>query len=313
MVNTDLRAVKATYQGFLLLLFIAIAAGCLSSNEKQVDEGIELQGHRGARGLYPENSIPGFLHTLDLGVTTLEMDVVISKDRQVVVSHDHWFNAAICLQPDGQTIPPEREREILLFDMDYEEIAQYDCGSIRHPDFPRQQPERVSKPLLRDAILVAEQHAAEHGLRPVHYNVEIKSHPDRDGIAHPPPEEFVPLVLDVLEETGVKDRANLQSFDPRNLQVARSLDPTLLLALLVDYEENHSLDFHLDRLGFVPQIYSPNYRLVDEALVRDVHERGMKLIPWTVNTLEEMERLIALGVDGIITDYPDLGKDLRKR
>lgn len=301
---------KTCFAAINLAFLLIFLTGCASTNPMRTSDTFNLQGHRGARGLLPENSIPSFIRAVELGVPTIELDVVVSKDNQVVVSHDPWFSAEICSLPSGDPVPAERQREYRLYEMNYEEIAGFDCGSRGNPHFPRQQKLSVSKPLLRETILAIERYVNEHNLPPVHYNVEAKSNPDWDGVMTPEPDAFVPLIHDVLTETGVLARSNIQSFDIRILQAVRKIDATLTLALLVGNSSEHDLSRNLDQLGFTPEIYSPHYQLVDETLVEEVHRRGMKIIPWTVNTLEEMVRLKELGVDGIITDYPDLGKEL---
>jgi len=270
----------------------------------------DLQGHRGARGLLPENTIPAFLRALELGVTTLEMDAVIAKDSTVVVSHEPWMSGTICSLPSGEPVPVEQQEQYRIFEMTYEEVARFDCGSRGHFLFPRQEAMSVPKPRLRAVIQAAERYAREHGLPPVRYNIETKARPDWDGTFTPDPETFTLLLHNVLVDTGVKDRTTLQSFDVRTLRAGRRLDPSWTLALLISGEEDPGLAAHLETLGFTPAIYSPHYRLVDEALVREAHARGMQVLPWTVNTLEEMQHLRALGVDGLITDYPDLGASL---
>lgn len=303
----------------LLTVSLFLLAGCTIMNPEPLQDGnrplrqegppvFDLQGHRGARGLLPENTVPAFLRALELGVTTLEMDAVITKDGEVVVSHEPWFSSVICSLPSGEPVPPADEQRYRIYELPYEEVARFDCGSRGHPRFPEQQPMRVSKPLLRDVIRAAEAYAAEHDLPPVRYNIETKSRPGGDGVLHPGPEEFVRLLYGVLTETGIRDRATLQSFDVRTLQAARRLDPSLQLALLVEFEGNRGLEADLAELGFTPDLYSPDYRLVDAALVAAAHARGLQVVPWTVNDLEEMRRLKALGVDGLITDYPDRGR-----
>ncbi len=275
-------------------------------------EGFDLQGHRGARGLMPENTIPAFRRALELGVTTLEMDVVVSADSQVVVSHEPWMSSVICTRPDGTPVPPGRDEEFNLFKMPYAEIARFDCGRRGHPDFPEQEPVAAPKPLLRDVLRMAEAYAAEHDRAPIFYNIETKARPAWDGTFHPSPERFTELLYAVVEEAGVADRTTIQSFDPRTLRVARELDPSLGLALLVG-RAGGPLAENVERLGFTPTIYSPDYRLVDRALIEAAHERGMEVIPWTVNERADMERLQRLGVDGLITDYPDRALFLLER
>ena len=298
-----------------LLLLLVLTSHCTpmrstsnspGANERRA-EFFDVQGHRGARGLLPENTIPAFLKALELGVTTLEMDAVISKDHEVVVSHEPWFASAICSLPSGAPIPEGEERNHRLYALTYDEIARYDCGRRGNPRFLKQEKMSVAKPRLRDVIEAAEAYAREHDLPPVRYNIETKSRPDFDGTFHPDPETFTRLLHEVVEEAGVKDRTILQSFDIRTLQAAHRLYPDWTTALLISREQDRGLDGNLAALGFTPEIYSPDYQLVDAPLVEAVHERGMLILPWTVNMLEEMRRLKALGVDGVITDYPDLG------
>ena len=271
---------------------------------------LDIQGHRGARGLLPENTIPSFEKALDLGVTTLEMDVVITKDRQVVLSHEPWFSGAICSKPNGDPIPHDNEKSYKIYELTYEEVTAFDCGLRGNPRFPRQEKMAVHKPLLKDVIAFAEAYKRQPGQPAILYNIETKSTPTGDNVFHPSPETFTSLLIEVLEANNVLDRATIQSFDPRTLQVAHKAQPNMSLALLV--ESHDRLDFagHLENLGFTPAIYSPYYKLVDKALLDAAHAKGMLVIPWTINTLAEMQELVALGVDGIITDYPDISRQL---
>jgi glycerophosphoryl diester phosphodiesterase len=270
----------------------------------QVPEGFDLQGHRGARGLVPENTIPAFRRALGLGVTTLEMDVVVSADGVVVVSHEPWMAQAKCLAPDGAPIPADEARAHRIYEMSYEQIAAYDCGR-RLEDFPEQEPVSAPKPRLRDVLEMAENYVDTHDRGPVFYNIETKSRPDWDGTLHPEPEAFVRRVLAVVTAAGVAPRTTIQSFDPRTLEAAHRQNATVRTALLVGTAGNPGLDDNLSTLSFVPDIYSPNAELVDDALVSAVHDRALALIPWTVNDPDAMTRLVRLGVDGLITDYPD--------
>ena len=273
----------------------------LQAGASQQPQPFDIQGHRGARGLLPENTVAGFLRAVELGVNTLEIDVVIAGDSTVVVSHEPWMSSTICADVTGRAITNGKIHNI--YRMSYDEVARYDCGSRGHPDFPRQEGQPATKPRLRDVIRAAESHAADRGLSAMRYNVEIKSRPEWDSVFTPAPQEFVRLVHDVVAEAGIEDRTTLQSFDMRTLRAARELGAAWQLALLIGSNANLASD--ISRLGFVPEIYSPLYRLVDENLVRAAHSRGMRLIPWTVNSVSDMIRLKAMGVDGLITDYPD--------
>ena len=269
---------------------------------------LDVQGHRGCRGLLPENTIPAFVEALKLGVTTLELDVVISQDEQVVVSHEPFLSHIICRTPDGRSIAEEEEKDFNLYEMSYREITRCDCGSNPHPQFPAQENFTAYKPLLRDVIDTVEQLIATKGLPSVVYNIETKSSPKGDGVFHPKPDKFTDLVLADIEEKGIEDRVVIQSFDVRTLQQIHKKKSSLTLALLVGNTD--SLVKNLTKLGFTPQIYSPYFQLVDKDLIETVQQKDMKIIPWTVNEPEDIRRMIDLQVDGIISDYPDRVIDL---
>jgi glycerophosphoryl diester phosphodiesterase len=270
-----------------------------------VPDGFDLQGHRGARGLAPENTIPAFRRALAIGVTTLEMDVAIAEDGTVVVSHEPWMAPEKCLAPDGERIEDGTRDRHNIYEMSYAEVEAYDCGRLTLDDFPEQEATSAPKPRLRDVIQMAETYTRAHDRDPVFYNVEIKSRPEWDGTFHPDPETFAERVLAVVTEAGVASHTTIQSFDPRSLEAARRQNGTIRTALLVGWAGDDGLTDNLAALSFVPDVYSPDARLVDEELVTAVHERGLQLIPWTVNAPTAMTRLIRLGVDGLITDYPN--------
>ena len=267
---------------------------------------IDLQGHRGCRGLMPENTIPAFIKALELGVTTLEMDTVISRDKQVIVSHDPFMSHEICLTPNGKEISESEEKDYNIHKMTVSEITDFDCGSKIYPRFPQQQKLKVHKPLLVEVIETAERFAKQKNLPAPLYNIEIKSVAETDNIFHPAPDEFSKLVIGILETEEIINRTTIQCFDVRTLQYIHKHYPEIKLALLV---ENHDLvEKNLELLGFIPDIYSPDYALVNEQLMKVAKDKGMTILPWTVNTTEEAQRLIGLGVTGIITDYPNLFK-----
>jgi glycerophosphoryl diester phosphodiesterase len=290
-------------RGIFLFYLVVMVAGCTPREGENRQAKTDLQGHRGARGLMPENTWPGFKKALDLGVNTLEMDVVITGDDRVVVSHEPWFSHEIALDPNGSPIPASEERSHRIFEMTFEETQRYDCGTKPHPRFPDQVKMNVTKPLLSTVIDSAEAHSKKTRRALPQYNIETKCTPEGDGIFHPDPEKFVDLLVEVIKEKGVEDRVIIQSFDFRTLRVARSKYPDIRLAMLIETEGKPS--DHLNELGFTPDIYSPDYHLVNEELISFANEKGMKVIPWTVNDPSEMRRLIEMGVDGIITDYPD--------
>ncbi len=270
----------------------------------------DMEGHRGARGLAPENTLPAMLKGLELGVTTLEMDVHISKDGYVLLSHDPYINRQHELLPTGLEIPAREAKKHVIYQMDYDEIKRYDVGSKFYKKFPEQELQQAYKPLLAEVIDTAQQYIRKNQIPQVFYNIETKSTPQGDGLYHPAPEEFVEKLMAVIQEKKVEPYVIIQSFDVRTLQVLRQRYPTIKTSLLV--ENLHSFDKNIADLGFTPEIYSPYYKLVTANLVQKAHDNNIKVIPWTVNSLKGMKQLRKLGVDGIITDYPNLFKELEQ-
>lgn len=271
----------------------------------------DLQGHRGARGLKPENSIPAFLTALDIGVTTIEMDLAVSKDGKLVVSHEPWMNPEICIDPNGNRIKPEEAMKFNLYQMDYEQIRAWDCGSAGNSKFPEQEKIKISKPLLRDVIEAVEDHIRSYTRYEVDYNIEIKSDPKSDNLFHPAPDSFSELVVSTLDQYLPLERVTIQSFDFRVLRYIHEHYPKVRLAALV--ENDLSIEENLKELGFVPDIWSPHFSSLTREKVKFLQEKipdgkpdqHVKVIPWTVNETKDMLVLKGMGVDGLITDYPD--------
>lgn len=272
---------------------------------------VDLQGHRGCRGVLPENTIEGFVNALQIGVTTLEMDLVISKDKKVVVSHEPFFSYKISTAPNGEEITEANEKQHNLYQMPYEEIKRFDVGMRPHPDFPSQQKLPAYKPLFSEAVQMSEQFVAKNGLKKPFYNIEIKRQPELDSLYTPPVEEFVRLVLEQVDSLGIKGRVCIQSFDPESLRLVKKMSPELTTALLIYNEKN--LEDNIQNLGFVPDIYSPYFELVNQKTMEACKEKGMKVIPWTVNEAQDVLKMLELHVDGIITDYPDIVKNILEK
>lgn len=270
---------------------------------------IERHGHRGARGLYPENTITAFTEAVKLGVDYLEMDVVISADLKVVVSHEPWMNPEFCIDPAGRDIQGFGE-DLNFYKMDYSDIVRYDCGTKTNKLFPLQKSIREHKPLLSEVVRKVDAFSKTNNLSPVNYNIEIKSEAGHDGIYNPPPEIFVDLVLKEIKALEIQSRLIFQSFDVRILQELRKRDIPIPLSFLV--ENTNDLNLNLKQLGFTPDIYAPEFILIDEHLARDLRSKNIKLITWTVNEITEMKRMMEFGVQGIITDYPDRLNQLLK-
>lgn len=300
-----------TFRALLMLTALTFLA-CKSAEKNRPvtpPSGFDWQGHRGCRGLLPENSIPAFLHALEFqDVVTLELDLAVSKDGQLIVSHEPWFNPAICRLPGGDSIPKNDAEKHLIYQKTVAEIRAFDCGSWGNSRFPEQQHQSTYKPTLREVVAAVRE---KYPNRTVRWNMEIKSQPEWDGVRTPPIADFTRLVASELRALGLVQSTTVQSFDPRPLQILHREAPEFTLAFLI--ENARSFDYNLEKLGFTPAIYSPYYLLVGKKLVRKCHHKNIKLVPWTVNDVLSMRRLIRLGVDGIITDYPNRIAEVSKR
>jgi glycerophosphoryl diester phosphodiesterase len=282
---------------------IGLISLLLSAQLVLAQNKLDRQGHRGTRGLMPENTVQAMKKALDVGVETLELDVVISKDKQVVVSHDPYMSADIATKPDGTPVTAEEQKSINLYQLTYDQIKKYDVGSKKHPQFPEQKNFRAYKPLLAELIDSVNAYVKKKNLPQPRYNIEIKMSPATDNVYNPDVAEFVKLVVPICQQK-LGNRYNIQSFDARPLQLIHQQYPTIALAYLTANAK--TVDENLATLGFMPKTYSPYYKGVTAETVKACHDKGMQIIPWTVNTKPEIESLVKLGVDGIITDYPNL-------
>ncbi|HET6996055.1 MAG TPA: glycerophosphodiester phosphodiesterase [Chitinophagaceae bacterium] len=266
----------------------------------------DKQGHRGCRGLMPENTWPAMKLALDLGVTTLEMDVVFTKNKEAVLSHEPWFGHEITTKPDGTYMGEREERKFNIYWMTYEDVKTFDVGMKPHPRFPNQQKMKAVKPLLKDIIDSVKQYMKTSKRPFPYFNIETKCLPMGDKVFHPEPAEFVELLMAVLKGAAIEDYVIIQSFDFRTLQYLHEHYQGMKTAMLIEDYDKRGLDEQIKALGFNPTIYSPAFELVDESLIKKCHKQQIKVIPWTVNDKKEIDRLKKMGVDGIISDFPDL-------
>ncbi len=282
-------------------------SGCKSTQQTlmkaQPLPAFDTEGHRGARGLMPENTIPAMYKAIDLGVTTIEMDAHITADKQVVLAHDHYINPLFSLDAEGKEIPKKDSQKYPLYKMTYEDLKKFDVGSLYYDKFPQQKKQKAFIPLLSALIDSVQAYLKENNKAQVFYNIETKSILAGDNLLHPKPEEFVKLLMDVIESKKISSWVIIQSFDPRTLNVVNKKYPVVKTSYLVD---KGTLEENLQKLGFIPHVYSPNYKMVTAELVKQCHQKNIKVIPWTVNSKEEIHQLKALGVDGLISDYPSL-------
>jgi glycerophosphoryl diester phosphodiesterase len=304
---------------------VALALAGVTGPAAAQDATFDLQGHRGARGLAPENTLAGFGRALEVGVSTLELDCGVTKDGVVVVSHDRL------LSPDHTRDATGKFLEVpgpAIVDLSYEELRQYDVGRIKPGSeyaaaFPEQQPadgERI--PRLADVFALVER----SGNRTVRFNIETKIDP-----AHPLQSvsalAFARALATAIRDAGMASRTTVQSFDWRTLRLLGALAPEIGLVALTDQQPEEDtveagkpgasawlgeLDVD-DHAGSVPKLvqalgaktWSPHARDLTPALMIEAHSLGLAVVPWTVNDPKDMERAIAAGVDGLITDYPD--------
>jgi len=270
-----------------------------------------LVGHQGARGIMPENTVEGMLKALDLDVNVLNMGVVISKDEQVVLSHEPYFNNEISTRPDGKPITFKDEKKYNMFKMDYAEIRKFDVGSKPHTRFPGQMKIKTYKPLLAEVIDSVETYVKKNKLAKPLYNIETALIRKGDGEFQPDAAVFIERIMEIVKDKKLTKRVIIQSLDLRTLQYLHEHYPGIKTSLMVD--EKQDFEDGIQALGFTPDYYSPYYVLVGKGLVDRCHAAGVKVIPWTVNTAKDMNYLINLGVDGIITDYPNQYTNLMRQ
>lgn len=296
------------------------------------DPEFDVQGHRGARGLLPENTLPGIELAMEIGVSTIELDLGVTKDRQVVVAHDPYINPRLCLNADGTPIGVDSlGYGPFIMNLTLKDVQSFDCGSLnpdpaRFPEPPRVNLPGTPIPTLQDVFDQAEEKGSS-----VTFNLELKIHPLYPVTV--PDEEFVTAVLEVIRRNGMAARVVIQSFYWPALERVKNLAPSIRTAALlgddtykslndstpspwlngIDFEESGGTSLGLLRAAeSYIDIFSPYWELVvpEDSLflgstVKEIQRAGFEVIPWTVNNTETMSQLIELGVDGIITDYPD--------
>lgn len=271
-----------------------------------VSGALDKQGHRGCRGLMPENTIPAMIKAIDLGVNTLEMDIVFTADHVAILSHEPFFNHEITTKPDGKFIEENEEKNFNIYKMSFAETQTFDVGLKSNPRFVRQQKVAAHKPRLSGLIDSVENYISQKNLPKIYYNIETKTQPATDNIFHPVPAAFVDMLIKVIKEKNIEDRVIIQSFDIRTLQYLHKKYPLIKTALLTELTNRNSFRKQIKDLGFTPTIYSPEYTLVTSNLITSCHQKNIRIIPWTVNEKTKIDELKNMGVDGIITDYPNL-------
>ena len=244
-----------------------------------------VHGHRGARARYPENTIPAFRYAIESSVDFLEMDVAVTRDNVVVVSHDPHINSEICTGPHSG---------IAIRELTLAEVRESDCGALKNPHFPEQHPIPGTRiPTLDEVLSLAD------GTN-VQFNIEIKSFPDQPELT-PSPDELSKMVLDVVRKHKLESRCTVQSFDFRTLRAMKRLAPEIRLAALWEGAARPFVE--IARVAEA-SIVAPAFHLVTSEQVELAHRAKLQVVPWTANSPRDWQPLIDAGVDAIITDDP---------
>jgi len=303
-------------------LAIAVIILCLVVNGDAM--AFDIEAHRGGRALFPENTLPSFANALSMGVDTLELDLGVTLDGAIVVSHERWLNPDLARDAAGVYIAPPG---IPFVRLRLEDVKKYDVGQI-HPgsayaaQFPEQRAVPGTRiPTLAEVVALVRRSGDTH----VRLNIETKIDPDHPDQS-PDPQRFVTLLLDFLRREKFSDRVMVQSFDWRTLQLVERLAPEIPTVYLT-VQTGSSPTVFLDKAsrwtaGFDPvdhgqslpraikaaggAIWSPYFGDVSPALVSESHDLGLSVVVWTVNKPADIARMIDIGVDGIISDHPDV-------
>jgi glycerophosphoryl diester phosphodiesterase len=276
-------------------LIFAILTQFIVSGQKNT---VSYFGHRGCRGLYPENTIVGFKKAIELGVDGVEWDVVVNKDKQLVISHDQFFEREFCLMPDGSEISDEKATNI--YQMSQSQIEQFDCGSKVHQRFHDQQKAKETKPLLQTVF-----DSIDFTQTTILF--EVKSDKDLEGVFQPAPSEYVSIILNEVKDFKYKENIIFMSFDARILEELHQKAPNFRLVYLTESPLRSTSNFIAD-FSFKPYAIGIFYPMISKANVKNLKKLGIKTFAWTVNDAKMSKKLIEKGVDGIITDYPNLVK-----
>jgi glycerophosphoryl diester phosphodiesterase len=320
MLDRDMAKQESRLHGTIAGIMLKALLLCLGAALCLPAAAFDLQGHRGARGLAPENTLPAFERALQIGVTTLELDVGVTADGLVVIHHDPFLNPAIARDAGGQWLTGSKGP--LIRSLTLALLQAYDVGRI-NPEAPYAKTLDTQQP--RDGTRVPTlaslfERVKALGAKDVRFNIETKINPGQPDDTVDP-DAMTRVLLKVIQDAGMAQRVAIQSFDWRTLQLVQKIAPAIpTVYLTIQTTNNDNLrdgtwtaGFKIADHGSVPRlvkaaggaVWSPNGGALTEAVVKEAQALGLQVIPWTINNPADMERLIAWGVDGIITDYPD--------
>ena len=291
----------------LLTAALLIALPVVNGMAQQRKYVVDVQAHRGGMGLFPEESLEAMLNAVDLGVNTLEMDLCVTQDKKVILSHDKYFSHRFTTRPDGTPVMEGEPREY-FWHMPYDSVARYDVGLRQNPDMPEQKTVATPKRLLADVVAAVEAYTKARGLSPMHYNIEIKCDPDQaggiEGRDWPEYHEVLDICIAALDALNLGDRLIIQTFDTRSLNYINERYPGHRLSYLIGGGSG-TYEQIMSRLNFTPEWFSPAWTIMDQSMVDRAHADGMKIVTWTVDEKEQMRRVIDMGVEAVISNYPN--------
>jgi glycerophosphoryl diester phosphodiesterase len=298
-----------------MLIFSFCSAPQIKNNEQSIE--LDLQGHRGARGLFPENTLPAFKAAMDIGVNTLELDTVLTKDKQLIIHHDTNLNPEICIWTNGSKV-----EAIPVKNFTVSELKELDCGALKNKRFPEQAIVPGTKlSTLKEFFMYVKEYERENKIsRPFLFNIETKI--NEKNYTNEDISDYARIMVKTIEEAGVVKRSTVQSFVLEVLPEVKKLNPEITTSALFAPSKT---DYFLLKIGssapgnaiiektklLKAEIISPYYEYVNPEFVRASRKSKIKVIPWTVNDEQVMRKLILDGVDGLISDYPNKLKSVQ--
>ncbi len=275
----------------------ALLLGLFLMNDLQAqDTNCMIIGHRGFRGVYPENTLVGFQKALLLPIDGIELDVVVNKDHELVISHDPFFQKEFCLDSTGAKIM--NEKEFNIYKLSQEEVMRFDCGSLKNPKFEEQQVISQYKPLWKEFKELKKLDSTHTIL------FEIKSIKADYGKSQPFPDEYAKLVVAELADYPFRSKIVIMSFDPVILNEIHKISNDYRMVLLT-YKPINKIKYPLKKLDFLPYALGMFHPTIHRNVIDQLHDLGLKCFAWTVNDQKNADRLHELKVDALITDYPD--------
>lgn len=281
----------------LLGLFLLIA----TTGEAKV----KVHGHRGARAVLPENTIAAFKYALEIGVDVLEMDLAVTKDNHLVVSHDPFLNSELCRNKSGK---PPKDKTIIR-GLTLKQVKEYDCGSVKNKKFPKQKTVKGETIPTLDEVFSMISSSKLKNSKNIEFNIETKIFPAYPQIT-PTPKQFASLVVKMIKKHKMNKRVIIQSFDYRTLKEVKALDKNIRTSQLT---YANLIDSVAALKSISADILSPHYEWITKAEVERLHKQNLQVAPWTANDQQTWKKLIDMKVDAIITDDPKALIDYLKK